>query len=322
MQLPKISVVLLALLLAAMAIVPCVSAVENPLSSDKNQEFFQLPREAEPIQPPGIGVSDDEIREMIDVTIKAIITSDLDEKIKDQNVKRLSQFLTSDTPVNQVELQKVMIEMGPDCLDKISLSPTPKWAGFIHNDMALIAGQKMAVTCSLSSSEITSLGNNAEVPDTWGSANHYKINGATANAESYANTARGYYQNGDTVNGALNLAYSLHFMTDMSMPFHWGPSALPAHEQYEIYLSNHWTSGDSDEQYRNVVSGNNYYYTVTDVSDSADNLIAITNWYQPYLENQINTNPDWQADSTVRSYTRDSLLYGARFNMGLIDYVK
>ena len=126
MNIPKTWVVLLALMLAAMAMVPMVSAEEKPLSSDKNQEFSQLPREAETIQPNGSGVSDDEIREMIDVTIKAIKASNLDEKIKDQNVKRLSQFLTSDIPVNQEELQKAMIEMGPDCLDKISLMSTPK----------------------------------------------------------------------------------------------------------------------------------------------------------------------------------------------------
>lgn len=61
---------------------------------------------------------------------------------------------------------------------------------------------------------------------------------------------------------------------------------------------------------------------MTDVSDSADNLINIANWYQTYLENQINNNPDWQSDPTLRQYTRETLLYGARFNMGLIDYVK
>jgi len=322
MNIHKTVVVLLALLLAGIAMVPMVSANEDLRSSEKSQELSQLPIGIAPIQPPGNGVSDDEIREMIKTTIKAIKSSNLDKKIKDQNIKLLSNYLINQSPINQEDLEKTMISMRPDCLDKISLLPTPKWAGFIHNDMALIAGQKMAVTCSLSPSEITLLENNAAVPDTWGSANHYKLYGATANAESYANIARGYYLSGDTVKGAVNMSYALHFMTDMSMPFHWGPSALPAHEQYEIYLSNHWTSGDNDEYYQNVVSGNNYYYTVTDVSDSADNLIAITNWYQSYLENQINNNPNWQADSTVRSDTRDSLLYGARYNMGLIDYVK
>ena len=58
---------------------------------------------------------------MIDVTIKAIKASNLDEKINDQNGKKVSHFLTSDIPVNQEELQKAMIDMGPDCLDKISL---------------------------------------------------------------------------------------------------------------------------------------------------------------------------------------------------------
>jgi hypothetical protein len=174
----------------------------------------------------------------------------------------------------------------------------------------------------LSTAENAILGNNAGVPDSWGSWNHYKITGASGQAESYANTARSYYQQGDTANGALNLAYSLHFMTDLSMPFHYGPSALPAHESYEIYLSDHWTSGDTDERYQEVVSGNDDYYIITDVGDSADNLASISNWYQAYLENQINNNPNWQSDVTLRGYTRDTLLYGAKFNMGLVDYVK
>ncbi|AGB03012.1 Zinc dependent phospholipase C [Methanoregula formicica SMSP] len=255
---------------------------------------------------------------MIVTIIKDIQSCNLDEKIKDQNVILLSTFVDDDSTINRGELEKTLISMGPDCLEKIYKSPAPKWAGFIHNDMALIAGQKM----SLSTSERNILANNAAVPDSWGSWNHYKLTGATSEAEKYANIARAYYQQGDTTKGAYNLSYSLHFMTDMSMPFHYTPSGLLAHEDYEIYVSDHWTSGDDDEKYRDVVSGNNYYYIVTDVSDAADNLIDVTHWYQTYLEDQINNNPNWQDDSLLRDYTHDTILYGAKYNMGLIDYVK
>ena len=291
--------VLLAMMLVSMVIVPAVSA----------RATHVMP------EPVGIDVSDDELREMITKLTQDLKSSDLDPQVKEQFIESLQKIIRGQRKIDREELEKTLIEIGTVYLGEGQGGI--RWAGFIHNDMAKIAGEKMGLSYYEYN---TTLGTYADDPDSWGySWNHYKMTGAPGEAEYYANLAKTYYQEGDTTNGATNLAYSMHFMTDMSMPFHYMYYALPLHTEYESYVSGQW---ESDHDFRDVVEDNYYYYYITDVSDSADNLAAVSNQYLNYIETTMNQDPNWQDDPTLIQYTENCILHGARYNMGLVDYVK
>jgi hypothetical protein len=49
---------------------------------------------------------------------------------------------------------------------------------------------------------------------------------------------------------------------------------------------------------------------------------AVSNQYLNYIETAMNQDPNWQDDPTLNQYTENCILHGARYNMGLVDYVK
>lgn len=76
----------------------------------------------------------------------------------------------------------------------------------------------------------------------------------------------------------------MHFMSDMSVPFHTAPVWLTQHATYESYVDTNWNSGLN---YVNAINSNNYYYYITDPSASAYNLASYSNQYQSYIVSRM-----------------------------------
>jgi hypothetical protein len=181
--------------------------------------------------------------------------------------------------------------------------------------MARIAGEKMG----LSGNYIDILYVKAGDPDSWFgfSYNHYALTGGPENTRDYANLARSYIKNGNPGLGYENLAYSMHFMTDMSQPFHYFYDGLLPHKTYEDYVDANWITGQT---YISVVNGNNYYYYITDPYASAMNLARYSFQYKAYIISAMD-KAGWQTNPTLIQDTKDCLVQGERYDMGLVNYV-
>jgi hypothetical protein len=181
--------------------------------------------------------------------------------------------------------------------------------------MARVADEKMLIDSYYSNI----LFQYASEPDRSGSADHYAITGAPQKAEDWANTARPLIISGSNpTEGYQDLAYSMHFMSDMSEPFHYAVVYLANHDAYEKYVDANWNTGKT---YVNAINGNTYYYYISDVSDSADNLAAFALQYRQYIQNKMDTVSNWGDDPTLIQDTNDCLVYGERYDMGLVNYV-
>jgi len=314
MNLPKTGVILLALLLAAMAIVPCVSAADEERSVNPVQEITE---------PPAVIPDENALKETHDKIVNDIRASTIiDEKEKNFLITQLDEIWSGKSKLSESEQSKILTRVSEVLLDSFNQLPAPKWVGCTnigcpaaHNDMARVAGEKMGIASAYS----TILNNNAGVPDTWGySVNHYAISGAPGEVEYWADLARPLIRSGsDPSLGYTYLAYAMHFMSDMSVPFHSTPTDLLAHSAYENNVDDHWTSGNT---YVNAVTGTSYYYYITDPSTSASNLASYSNQYQSYLASKI-FQAGWQNDPTLVQDTRDCLMQGTRYDMGLVNYV-
>jgi len=305
----KLGVMLLALLLAAIAMVPMVSA-------ESKDTVIQIG------EPNLVTDNPSDINETHYQIIAGIQQSNLASTEKTELITTLNEIWSNQSNLSNDEQQKIMIKAASVLLGRTQVI-SPQWGGTpgetygVHNDLAKVAGQKMGVLqyyCDL-------MARNSLVPDSWSlSANHYYITGAADQAENYANIARNYIKNqGDLTTGYTNLAYSLHFMSDLSNPYHYAPVYVFNHQAYESYMNDEWYS---DITYSNVITSNYYYYYITDVSTAASNLASYTLQYRSYITNTMDTNSDWQHDATLVQDTKNCLLEGFKYNMGLVDYAK
>jgi hypothetical protein len=311
MKLGKINILLLALLVAGMAMVPCVSAADD--TSAKKMA------EPSPIV----------IDQQAQIAMQKQIIEDLDAskvidaKEKKELEKNLQKIWKNDPEISESQKKEILKRVSEVLLQSQTGSITPKWVGCTgsgcdaaHNDMARIAGEKMGIANAYS----TILYNNAGVPDTWsGSVNHYAISGAPDQVASWANDARPLIRSGSNPSqGYTYLAYAMHFMSDMSVPFHTAPLFLLKHSSYETYVDNNWDSGSI--RYVDAITANNYYYYISDPSVSASNLASYSNQYQAYIVSAMDS-ASWGTNPTLIQDTRDCLLQGERYDMGLVDYV-
>jgi hypothetical protein len=287
-------------LLAAMFI-PAVSA----------ESFHKIKEDTTPI----FAIKDDDIREAVKGVIIEIDNSDLEQKEKTQYITEFNEII-SENPISKDKLKEALLKTG-EALFSQKPPVTPKWAGFIHSDMARTAGNWMG----LSDAECQVLFDHADDPDGSGTycIDHYALTGAPEEAERLANLARGQYSINNRLLGAEFLANSMHYMTDMSVPFHYIYEYLANHQAYESYVSSQWGSGTT-QNFNQSVTDNNYYYYITDVSDSAMNLAVYSHQYMSYIRNTMDTYSNWQDDPTLNQYTRNSIVEGAKYNMGLVDY--
>ncbi len=220
----------------------------------------------------------------------------------------------------------------PDVSDQISL----KWGGAsgynpdgVHNALAEIAGQKRG----WSSQKTTILNAHSKDPDDWGVAQmveHY-LNGAPgfSNAPDkssyYANEARSQLRlDINSESGWRCLSWSMHYMSDMSMPWHTqgatDPVQLATHSAYEGYVQEKFT----DPAYgfkAAIVSAPNTWVVISNPASSARSLASYASSKYLGLQTKIATIPlGWGEDAWVKSTTQDLLKEGLKYNMGLVEY--
>jgi len=319
MSLHKTIAVLLALLLAGMAMVPMVSA-----STDTRKDVQQI--NAPEMKFEKFFVPEDMQKEII----KEIKESDLTNKEKELLIKKLNEIWTNTSTLSDDEKEKVMIEVSTLLLSEGGGGA--KWTGYypwdpnwnhftladVHNDMARLAGVKRGISSTYSDI----LRNYASEPDTWPGdvAFHYQISGAANSAESRAVSAQNYIKNlNNPTEGYKQLSYAMHYMSDLSNPYHYSPVSLLNHASYESNIGDNWHSGNN---YYNSVNNDGYYYYITDVSDAANNLASVCSQYYSYIDSEISNDPNgFGSDSTLISYTTTCLIHGQRYDTGLVEWV-
>lgn len=102
-----------------------------------------------------------------------------------------------------------------------------------------------------------------------------------------------------------------------TFPAKWVPIYLANHVAYETYVGNNWRTG-KNYYYEPYVDG--YYYYVSDVSDSANYLASLSNGYLSEINNIMNTYSNWGDHSTLVQDTRNLLVFGERYDAGLVNY--
>jgi len=315
MKAMKFRAVLLALLLAGMAMVSCVSAIEKPVG---------LP---EPIiEKPEFSLDNPIIPEEDYVAVLDVIKSgNLSEEEKESLITALDEIWSSQSNMNNQEKETIIKKAKDIVLQNKPYYPDEeiKWGYDPHTDIAKRAGEEMF----LSSMNCQTLHDYADDPDYWGQPFYehdwfiqLQTGGAPYWTKYYADQARGFIKEwGDETNGFRKLAYSMHYMTDLSNPTHTEASdrSLILHDHYETYLTNNWMSGW--DYYTWVQQHPYYYYEITDPEASAKNEAGLSNGYMDhlwwhYLLGNFNT------DTSVRDDTRQLLRYTVAYDMGLIDY--
>ncbi len=210
------------------------------------------------------------------------------------------------------------------------------WAGCngyctmgVHNILAEVAGQKRG----WSGEKTHILNEESKAPDTWGLSQmveHY-LNGAPgfSNAPDkcsyYANEARTQMRSNINSESSWRcLSWSMHYMSDMSMPWHTqgavDPVQLATHSAYEGYVQDKFT----DPAYgfkEAIVSAPNTWVQISDPASSAQSLASYSSSKYLGLQVKIATNPSgWGEDAWVKSTTKDLLREGLKYNMGLVEY--
>jgi hypothetical protein len=302
---------LMVLALIGAIFVPVVSA-ESIISRLSNDAEIQL------AAPPTLSLNIDEdaqYRESL-LTLKDFFQSENESKEYSEIIKLIDGELLKKEITNE-DFLKIIKIVDPYLPDSHQINA--KWSSTVHKDMAYDAGDKMG----LSALNAIILYNYADDADLlfppFSSWDHYATTGAPLKAELYANWAIDNIKGGDETQGYKDLAYALHFMSDMSMPFHDCYAYLSEHAEYEGYVHGNWNTG---HQYRSTMSSFQYYYQINDVSDSATYLSSLAAGYKSYITGQVNNNPDWRDDSILISDTRNCMEWASGYNRGLVKYVQ
>lgn len=290
--------------------IPVVSAesIESQLSNDAGIQLATPP-------PAALSIDEDALYRESLLTFKEYFQSESESKEYSEIIKLIDEELMKKEITNEdfLKIVKIVDQYLPD-----PHQINAKWASTLHKDMAYDAGDKMGV----SALNAVILYNHADDADLFlpplSSWDHYATTGAPLKAELYANWAIDNINGGDEAQGYKDLAYALHFMSDMSMPFHDAYAYISQHTEYEGYVSGNWNTG---YQYRSTMSSFQYYYQINDVSDSAAYLSSLAAGYKLYITGQVNNNPDWRDDSTLISDTRNCMEWASGYNRGLVKYV-
>lgn len=212
--------------------------------------------------------------------------------------------------------------------DRVSV----KWTATPHQKMTRIAVKKVGITDYYA--DIAS--NAADDPDTWPypqiwqSYNHYydpvADNGlAAVNCDSHAGVAAAYYDGGQLSAAYTELGYASHYLIDVGNPLHTGMVTNQTlnqwvHYDYEDYVTANW---NSNYNFESVVSNNNNDYYVSDPEAAAQDLAEYSNAYLSSLWMEIYYNENtWESSATVKLNTERVLLKSAKYNIGLVKYMR
>lgn len=269
-------------------------------------------------------------KDVQDKVIDAIKESTLPDDQKNNMITNIKDIWSKRSKLSESEQQQVFDQTTAIVRDYLGMDRTDViifWNANSHSDLARTAGVKMGIPSEYSQI----LYDNANTPDTrpryWGD-HYWFVNNFPPYGDGpyytrlFANAAKDKI----TINpiaGYTYAAYSLHYMSDLSNPFHTSSSiiALFYHGSYETYVSDNWNSGYNFNQTIQDVN-NTTRIVITDPEINAKDLAARTNPYLNYLVYKMRSDPTgWKDDARVISYTRKALTYGIKYDMGLVDYI-
>lgn len=256
--------------------------------------------------------------------IEGVMLTDLTETERNTLISVITEKTSAMEGASEAEQIQLMSEIrdailsicGTSVPDTESPIVSLRWAnnqnGDVHGDLAFIAANKEGV--SQVYAEI--LRANAWVPDTWAfSYDHYVTTGALDNAQTYANNAR-ISMNSDPTYAYTQLAYSMHFMSDIGCPVHYSYLELIHHAFYETYVADNWLSG---QNYKYSVNNSNNYAYISNVYDAGNALSDAGGPGRGYILARM-LLPAWGEDQTFVDYTKYILKETMGYNRGLIDY--
>ncbi len=245
-----------------------------------------------------------------------------------------NRYPDSITEEDMIVLGQIDVATAEYLNDKYGVSDevSVKWTATPHKKMTRIAVKKVGIT-----DYYANIASNAsDDPDTWPdpqiwqSYNHYydpvtDTGLAAVNCDNRAGIARAYYNGGQLSAAYTELGYASHYLTDVGNPLHTGMVINQTlnqwvHYDYENYVTANW---DVDYNFESVVSNNNYYYSISDPEDAAQDLAEYSNAYLNSLWMEIYYNPStWESRATVISITESVLLKSAKYNIGLVKYMR
>jgi len=201
------------------------------------------------------------------------------------------------------------------------------WNADTHQDIIYISCKKWGVNDTYAKIAKDA----ADDPDQWPhlpSDHYYNPDTGMGSAPYYcwyyAIGAKSYYELKQYSKAFQGLGWSSHFLTDVGNPLHTGRELDQVlnswvHYAYENYVSSNWNSGYN---FKSVVSGNNYYYSIDDPWDATVNLAKYSHQYVDTLYLKIYNNPDtFKTDKTVKEITENCLLETSKWTLGLVKYV-
>jgi hypothetical protein len=269
-------------------------------------------------------------KDIQDKVIDAIRSSALSDNEKKNLIKSLKDIWSKRSKLSESEQQQVFDQTAAIVRDYLGIDRTGVvilWNANSHSDLARTAGVKMGIPSEYSQI----LYDNANTPDSWPRywGDHYWFVNSNPPygdgpyyAKLFANAAK-VNININPMAGYTYAADSLHYMSDLSNPFHTSSSiiALFYHGSYETYVSDNWNSGHNfNRTIQNVDSAARI--RIDDPEGDAKNLAAQTNQYLNYILYKMISNPTrWKNDARVISNTKNALTYGIRYDMGLVDYI-
>lgn len=256
--------------------------------------------------------------------IEGVMLTDLTETERNLLILVITEKTSAMEGASEAEQIQLMSEIR-DAIQSICSTPVPytkspivslRWAnnnnGDVHGDLAFIAANKEGV--SQTYAEI--LRANAWIPDTWAfSDDHFVTTGALDNAQTYANNAR-TSMNSDPTYAYTQLAYSIHFMSDIGCPVHYSYFELIHHAFYETYVADNWISG---QNYKSSVQNANNYAYISNVYNAGNALSYAAEPVREYILTRM-LLPAWGEDPTFIDLTKYILKETMGYNRGLIDY--
>src|SRR5659263_122205 len=116
-------------------------------------------------------------------------------------------------------------------------------------------------------------------------------------------------------------------MADVAVPFHtdstgncWnGQYCYFEHINYESFVNSEWNN-EAGYNFNATVRNDWYYYYITDPEATAKDVANGAHQYYNYIVNRMQSS-NWENDPTLVYYTRESLKYASRGNLGLVNYV-
>lgn len=265
-------------------------------------------------------------KDIQDKVIDAIKVSALSDNEKKELIKNLKDIWSKKSKLSESEQLQVFDKVATIVREYLGIDRTDVvilWNVNSHSDLARTAGVKMGI----SSQDNQILYDNANIPDSWPRywGDHYwfvNTNPRYGDGPYYANKYATDAKNNPAAR-YMYAAYSLHYMSDLSNPFHTSSSiiALFYHGSYETYVSDNWNSGyNFNRTIQDVNSAARI--EITDPERNAKDLAARTNPYLNYILYKMISNPTrWKNDPMVISYTRNTLIYGIKYDMGLVKYI-